>query len=65
MFKKERGINMKSSPQSIEALIEIKRKEMVETAIKTGFTSEMTLKQSKELDFLLNLFQKKIAQRKV
>jgi len=56
---------MKSSSQSIEALIEIKRKEMVETAIKTGFTSEMTLKQSKELDFLLNLFQKKIAQRKV
>jgi Spo0E like sporulation regulatory protein len=50
---------MKSSSQSIEALIEIKRKEMVETAIKTGFTSEMTLKQSKELDFLLNLFQKK------
>jgi len=32
---------------------------MIDTAIETGFTSELTLKRSKELDYLLNILQKK------
>jgi len=50
---------MKNFTHSIESLIEKKREEMIDTAIETGFTSELTLKRSKELDYLLNILQKK------
>lgn len=38
-------------------LIEAARREMYETAMKTGFTSEDTIRASQKLDALLNQLQ--------
>ncbi|MBP1079785.1 MULTISPECIES: aspartyl-phosphate phosphatase Spo0E family protein [Bacillus] len=38
--------------------IDEKRKEMVETAKRQGYTGNETIKRSQELDNLINLFQK-------
>ncbi|WP_223700528.1 aspartyl-phosphate phosphatase Spo0E family protein [Sutcliffiella deserti] len=40
----------------IQLAVENKRKQMIQTASKTGFTSNETIKVSQELDKILNVF---------
>ncbi|MDQ0229473.1 aspartyl-phosphate phosphatase Spo0E family protein [Metabacillus malikii] len=39
-------------------LIQVKRQEMIETARKEGLTSQITVKVSQDLDYLLNIYEK-------
>lgn len=50
-------MNVSFSEKKLLHLIERKRNEMIETALKTGLLSMQTLRKSTELDDLLNLQQ--------
>ncbi|WP_338469501.1 aspartyl-phosphate phosphatase Spo0E family protein [Niallia sp. XMNu-256] len=47
-----------STDKSIEIIIEIKRKELIETGLKHGFSSSQTLIASQQLDDLILQYQK-------
>jgi stage 0 sporulation regulatory protein len=44
----------------LEMAIELKRKKMIDLALKHGYTAKETVKCSQELDMLLNLYMKLI-----
>ncbi|MFV2045964.1 MULTISPECIES: aspartyl-phosphate phosphatase Spo0E family protein [Metabacillus] len=44
--------------------INIKRKEMIETATKEGYTSELAVQCSQDLDLLLNEYQQMLIEEK-
>lgn len=46
------------SHQSLKLYIETKRRDMIEAAIHYGMSSEVTIKQSQELDELLNQYRR-------
>ena len=51
-------VNVIQSKHAIEKEIKKKRKQLIKTAKKYGFTDERTLKSSQELDYLLNKYQR-------
>lgn len=52
--KKKRRVNM--STKLVHLIIEEKRKEMIQLAEDYGYTSNLTVQASQELDYLLNTF---------
>lgn len=52
------------SHQSLKLYIEKKRREMIESANHYGMSSEVTIKQSQELDVLLNQYRQILSKMK-